>query len=513
MNRIASLAVVALVLATPALHAAPNPSPRGAADPVRSISFQEAVDLALAYNLGLKSTRLDALLARLSVDIEDAAWDPVLTGSVGGGESLSPSRSSLAGADVVDTDNFNFALGVTKPTRLGPSVGVNWRADRFFSNSTFNTLNPAYDTAIDVTLTVPLLQGRGRRVQESQWRSSRAGAAAAREGLVVAANDLIRNVSAAYWVLVSQQSNLAVLQKSVELARDLEAAERRKLRPDVGRSTKLDVTKAEAETKRREVALIQGRLELDNASDSLRQLILPFTGSKEDGVVLRAIDPARRTAKLPQLDALVRQALEARPDLKQTDFSIDQLQESVIQAQNTLRLKLDFSSTLTLRGVDNRFQGSAGDTLSGDTPSASAAITLTWPFGRRAARAGLKRAELELQRARLRRRDQVNGIIVEVRQAHRRMRTALEEIAATRQELVAARESVVGERKRLGRGSTTLLEVARLEENQTAAELRLVQSQTELETARIDILQATGTLFSAYGISWDDALEPSRAKR
>ena len=513
MKRVALWMAVALLATSSRAEPEVPATPREGGERSRSVTFADAVTLALSYNLGLQSTRLDAILARLSVDEKNAAWDPVVTGEVGGGESLSPSRSSLAGADVVDSDSFNFTLGVTKPTRLGPSVGVTWRADRFFSNSTFNTLNPAYDTAIDVTLTVPLLQGRGRRAQESELRASRAGAAAARQALLIEASQLIRSVAEAYWTLVSQQSNVAVLQKSVEVARDIEESEKRKLRPEVGRSTRLDVTKAQAETKRREVALIQGRLELEDASDALRRLVLPFTGGAADAVVLRAVEAARESAALPRLDDLVRRAMKARPDLKQTDYNIEQLREAVIQARNGLRLRLDLTGTLTFRGVDGRFEDSASDTISGDTPSASAAIALTWPIGRRAARAVVKRAELELERARIQRRDQVSGIIVEVRQAHRRMRTALEEIEATRQELRAARESLEGERLRLMRGSTTVLEVARLEENMTAAELRLVQSQTSLETARIDILRATGGLLETYGVRLDDTLTPTQEKR
>ena len=99
-----------------------SPSPPRS-PPRPTTTFLEAVDLALAYNLGLESARLAALIERLRVDEADAAWDPVFTGSVGGGEDVTPSRSQLAGANVVDVDNFNFALGLTQPFRLGPSLG------------------------------------------------------------------------------------------------------------------------------------------------------------------------------------------------------------------------------------------------------------------------------------------------------------------------------------------------------------------------------------------------------
>ncbi|MHC4409414.1 MAG: hypothetical protein ACYS0F_10465, partial [Planctomycetota bacterium] len=80
------------------------------APPVRRISFDDAIELGLAYNLGLKGARFDALVARLQVARENAAWDWVLDSGIEVGESLTPSRSQLAGADVLDTDSANFVL-------------------------------------------------------------------------------------------------------------------------------------------------------------------------------------------------------------------------------------------------------------------------------------------------------------------------------------------------------------------------------------------------------------------
>ncbi len=180
-----------VLLVAPAV-AQEEPAPQ-----IRELTYEEALDLGLAYNLGLKSSRIGALVARLSVNESDAAWDPVLTASVGGGETLSPSRSTLAGADVVDADSFNFTLGVNKQFRLGPSLGVTWRTDRSFTNSSFSTINPAYDTALEVTLTIPLLQGRGRKANEANLRMARASAEGAHLMLLDAAAGMIQSIAAA----------------------------------------------------------------------------------------------------------------------------------------------------------------------------------------------------------------------------------------------------------------------------------------------------------------------------
>jgi outer membrane protein TolC len=475
-------------------------APERPAERIREITVREAIQLGLAYNLGLKSTRLDALIARFDVEAANAAWDPTLTTDINMDEQLFPARTQLAGANIVDTDNFNFALGVSQPFRLGPTLGLTWRTDRTFTNSTFSTINPAFDTALELQLTVPLLRGRGRGAQEADLRSTQAAAEGARFLLVDESMRLIDEVATGYWTLLALQERVRVLEKSVQVAREIEDAERRKARPEIGRSTILDVTTAKAETKRRETALIQGRLDAANASDDLRLLVLPFTGGPDDRVVLVAVMTPKDIGAIPPLERLVETALDRRPDLKAADTEIRRAEEGVVKARDQLRVQLDLGAGVTWRGVDGDFTGSAEQTLKGDFPSAGATLNLIWTMGRRAARAALRRSEVSLEKARLNRREQVNGAVLEVRKAHRQLLTSIEEIEATKEEVAAAAAALDGERKRLLRGSTTVLDVARLEENLTEAQLRLLQARANLAQARIRILRVTGTMLEEFGL-------------
>lgn len=486
--------------AAPAAGGEAPSRPAAAAAPVRELTFGEAVDLGLAYNLGLKSRRFDALVARMDVEEQDAAWDTSLDATVEGGETRLPARSSLEGATVLETDNFAYGVGLTKPLRLGPTLGLDWRTDRLFTNSSFSTINPSYDTALELSLTVPLLRGRGRQAQESDLRASRAGAQGARFTLLSEAEMLIESIAVAYWNLVYLEDRVRVLEKSLQVAREIEEAERKKLRPEIGRSTPLDVTTAHAETKARETNLISGRLDAANASDDLRLLILPFTGGADDRIVLRAVQKPEDPTGAPDLARLVADALSTRNDLRATEARIEQLREGVVAAQNQVRVQLDLEGALTFRGVDGDIGGASAQALGGDYPSANAALVLSWPLGRRAAKAALRRAEFALEQAEVQRSDQVNGIVVEVRKAHRGLEAAMEGIVSLGEEVVAADASLKGERLRLARGSSTILDVAQLEESLTTAELRLLETRTKVEQARIRLQRATGSLLPRYGV-------------
>jgi outer membrane protein TolC len=402
---------------------------------------------------------------------------------------------------VLETDSFAYGFGFSKPLRIGPTLGLDWRTDRLFTNSSFSTINPSYDTALELSLTVPLLRGRGRQAQESDLRASRAGAEGARFTLLSEAEMLIESIATAYWNLVYLEDRVRVLEKSLEVAQEIEEAERKKLRPEIGRSTPLDVTTAHAETKTRETNLIAGRLDAANASDDLRLLILPFTGGPDDRIVLRALQKPEDPTEVPDLDRLVADALATRNDLRATDSRIAQLREGVVSAQNQVRVQLDLEGALTFRGVDGDISGATTQALGGDYPSGNAALVFSWPLGRRAAKAALRRAQLLLEQAEVQRNDQVNGIVVEVRKAHRGLQASMEGILSLREGVVAADASLNGERLRLARGSSTILDVAQLEESFTAAELRLLETRTKVEQARIRLQRATGGLLPRYGVA------------
>ncbi len=269
--------------------------------PVRELTFEEAVDLGLAYNLGLKSKRFDALIARMDVEEQDAAWDTTLGANVEGGETRIPTRSQLEGAQTLETDTFAYGFGLTKPLRIGPTLGLDWRTDRLFTNSSFSTINPSYDTALELSLTVPLLRGRGRQAQESDLRASVAGAQGARYTLLSEAELLVESIAVAYWNLVYLEDRVRVLEKSldegiVSLREGVVAADAslkgERLRLARGSSAILDVAQLEESFTTAELRLLETRTKVEQARIRLQRA----TGGllARYGVELSADDEVRK---------------------------------------------------------------------------------------------------------------------------------------------------------------------------------------------------------------------------
>jgi outer membrane protein TolC len=289
--------------------------------------------------------------------------------------------------------------------------------------------------------------------------------------------------------------------------------ERRKLQPDIGRATVLTVAQAEAERHRREADLIAGQLDAANASDTLRRLVLPFAGDDADAVVLNAKSELRDRFVVGTLGPVVQEALGKRYDLRRADSNIQRLQEVAVAARNNLRVRLDFDAAVGTTGLSGNYDTSVSDALAGDTPNYRGALIMSWPIGRRDAKAAVRQAEYDIDKARVQRQEQVNGIVAEVRTAHRTLNSNMREIVVRRQELKASLVALEGERKRLQRGVTTVLDVARLEENTVNAALRLLLAQTELERAQVELLRSTGSLLRKWNVRFDKDLKRKKSGR
>jgi len=294
------------------------------------------------------------------------------------------------------------------------------------------------------------------------------------------------------------------------VAREVEEAERQKLRPEVGRATPLDVVKAEAERRRREAELIQGVREAADAADDLRRLVLPFSGKAEDALRLRALPPDGDASPPAPLEALIASALERRPELLQADAELRRLQEEVVGAKDAARARLDLSGNLVSRALDRELDDALGDAGGLDVLSAGASLDFVYPLGRRQAKAALRRAELARERGRLDRLERVNEIVAEVRRAHRAVTSAIEEITATEGEVRAATEALRGERERLAQGASTVILVSQLEENLTEAEVRLLQARVTLAQTRVELDRVAGVVLDRFGVRLGEEMKAAR---
>jgi len=315
----------------------PLPQQQGQQAPTLQLSLDQALRLALEQNLDIRVVDYDRDLARENIVTQRGAFDAVLqvgipgatavVGSVGGGfgqaapavggigfsSSKTPSTSSLAGADVSESDGYNTQVQVGQRFDFGLSYQFGYNVGRTVSNSLFTNLNPAWNNTLGFSIVQPLLKGRGKESSGAQLLLARANASVSEEAFRAQVNTILFNVVQAYWELVFSERNLAVAEQSLQLAG--EQLGRTRAQVEVGMIAPVEETQAEVAVAQRRNELIVARNGLENATDNLRALLKAESLPGGWDTVIDATETPEIAIEQAALDEAIRTALANRPEI------------------------------------------------------------------------------------------------------------------------------------------------------------------------------------------------------
>ena len=383
-------------------------------------------------------------------------------------------------------------------------------------------LNPFSQPSTSVTLTQPLLRGRGRAVNLRYLRIANVDRKVSRLLFEQQVLETIYGVSRLYFDLVSLGENVAVKQEA------LRAAE--KLRQDDADQV-VEGTLAPIELTRAAALVTSSRFDLLQAQGLYRQeeIILRNeivrTGQPAFAVGFTEIVPTDRIvvpgapAPLPAAE-LIEQGLRRRPDLAQSELQLQANEVSLRASRNQVLPQLNLYGNVETRGsseVGYDALGSPGTGLP-TIPSNLAlgglrtstiyqgGVQLTFPVRNRIAASDAARDALQLRQARARSerlsnqaREEIENAIVSVETADAAYRAAAESRDYQAQLLQA-------ERDRLAVGQSTNLLVIQNEAFLAQAQSTEIAARSNWKKAEIELGRALGTLLEDNHVELDEAI-------
>ncbi len=466
------------------------------AGPVRRLSVDDAVALALEGNLSIQVERINPLIRDLAIAEANAAWSPTATAAMDNNSQTSPPDSLFAGADnKVTNDTFQTTLGLNQrlPWR-GGSYSLSWNTSRRSTNNVFTNFQPTVRSFLDFQFTQPLLQGyridqqrqqvlvskKNREISDIQFRNT-----------VVST---IRSVKSAYWDLVYAYSNLDVQNQSLELAR--RTLKDNQVRVEVGTMAPIDIVEAEAEVARNEEAVIVAEAQIRTSEDRVRALVFDPKVADFWTMRIEPVDrPAPPTAPV-DVDAAVRAALDKRTDLLQAKKSLEST-DLTLKFQHNLTLpQLNFNVNYVAEGlggtelqrsfgfppgpvlgtINRSLAGILGDVLKSQYPDWVFGLSLSYPVGYSQAKATMARTRLEQTQAQAQLRTIELNIGTQVRDSGRQVNTNMRRLSATLAARQLAEKRLEAEQRKFAVGTSTSFQV--------------FQAQRDLASARNNELRA-----------------------
>lgn len=469
--------------------------------PERKVTLEEAVQLALENNLDVKIQRIQPAISDVAIKQARAAWLPILNGNVTRSSNERPPTGSLSGTDTTQkSDVFRGNMGIDQVLPVaGTQYSVGWDATRNAINSRFNAYNPQITSNLSFDLTQPLLRNFKTDANRTQYLVSRKNREISDVQLQQQIVSTSADVKQAYWDLVYARRNLAVLQQTLDLAR--QTLKDNRTRVEVGTMAPIDIVEAQAEVARNEQLVIGAAADIDQSEDALRALIFNPQSAEFWNMNLDTADDPDIPASTVGVDieAAVTNALSKRTDLLQLRKSLEATAINMRFYRNQTLPTLNLIANYGSYGLGGLIQDVEPPPVGGETPTPSGLTTKsfnkvqsqllgfdfpTWTLGfnvgysigNNVQRTQLARAQLLYDSDKLTLQNRELAAATQVRNAGRALNTNRRQVEAARVSRELFERRLEAAQKKFAVGLATSFEV--------------LQAQRDLANARNQELQA-----------------------
>lgn len=487
--------------------------------PVKQVSLEECIQLALQKNLDIRISRFAPELSQLSLEANYGAYDPNFTFGVNRNLNESPARFIEAGLTAAavnqEVNTFNTGLSGLLPTGTrynltGNVIRTDSDDDLFFNRTNYvgTFLDTQFTGGARASLTQPLLKNfwiDGARVSiQLSKKTLKQDELTVRAQIIATVTD----VQIAYYNLASAREAVAVQEKALELA-ERSLAENKK-RVEVGAMAPLEEKQAEAQVAASRADLLDAQQSFSIALNTLKALV-----SDDFAAFETSLDPSDKL--VPVAYPFSRQeswhkALTMRPDLLRKQVDIEKQAITLRFRKNQLFPQLDLAASYSVSGAATAYAGNLdgvpdrhvgeffGQVRDRDYASHGFGVTLTMPLSNRAERRNFQAAKVTKESLLLDLKRTEQQIMVAVDNAILTAQTAFQRVEATKQSRIYAEQALDAEQKKLENGKSTSFVVLRLQRDLTQARSNEIRAIADYFRSLSLLHEAEGATLDASGV-------------
>jgi len=468
-----------------------------------NLSLDEAVRRALENNAEIAVERYNPELSAQTVFSAEGYYDPYLYANLSKTSTDTKGTNAFSGGTAVNTktDLWNFGLGI--PIKTGANFSLGFNNNKRDTNNTFSTFNPVYNSSLQIGLTQPLLKNfkidsprnqlrlakKSREITDVQFRQTIINTVATVKGL--------------YYELIYAIDNLAAAQKSLELAKKLLGEN--EIRVKVGTMAPLDVVSAQSEEAGREEGVIVADNALSEAEDNLKRMLFPLNDPAMWSTRIVPTDRPSAEAVPVDINAAVRNALEARTDVVAARKSLERSGYNVQYTRSQLLPQLDLVANYGGTGaggtqlirepplggeVVGTIPGGYGDATSevfgADYPTWTVGLNLSYSIPNRSAKASAAYAKLSQEQALASFRRLELQVAAEVRTAARGVESGFKRVASTQAARRLAEQRLDAESKKFDAGMSTNFLVTQAQRDLATAEVAQLRAISDFRKSVIN---------------------------
>lgn len=464
------------------------------AEDVVELTLNEAISIALRENLLLMEERQSVHISEAGIKVIEGEFDPrfKFLADTSYDKDITPFRYYLV--DVKEERPVVAEAGIEGKVNTGATYKLKWRNERFKGPEAFLTINPYYRSELKLTITQPLLKGRGKEIQESRLNVARNNHEISKLRLDNKISEVIFDTTMAYWELLSARDELEVAELSLRLARNL--LDEAKAKIEAGLLAPVEIYKAEAEVALREEVLFRTKKLVSDAEDRLRLAMNLNEWQKE----IIPVDRPSKPSGLPTLESVLDVALSERKELRQA--YLEKKNKEILRKfyENQRLPDVGIFCSTGLNGLGSSYTDAVNKLSSLRYYSWQAGVYLSIPVKNTTAKGDMLKARYEEKKADIIFRSLKQKIINEVRHSWRSLQLAAELIAVTEKTRIASEKRLAVEEEKFRLGMSTMNDVLRFQEEYAKSLLSEKKAMINYAKAVVNMERATGTL--SFEQSW-----------
>ena len=482
------------------------------------LHVKDFIALVLKNNTEINLVRLDVWNAADSILGAKAPFDPNITAGFNSLRNVTPQFSQIGGAEQLNFLSQTTTINFQQTLSTGQVLNVGFNGARSSTNSAFNFFNPYISTALNFSVTQPLLQGRANLQLRTPLMIARTQLLITSDQSEARIADLVANAARQYWDAIEARDNIKVQQQAYDLAQ--KSYERDKLALDLGALSSLDIFQSQSQVAQRKVAVIQAQFAYRDALDGLRRLIgADVNLSTRDMEIVLEDDPVATVAPVGPPEEAIAAALQKRPELSavRRHQGINDLNARV--ARDSMLPRFDVSAIGGGNGLGGNqipvtgplgtgpttfVPGGLGDALHQmfgfQAPFYGFGVNLTLPIRSSAAQASLADALVSRARDRYQERQLEQQVIQDVKSATNQIALGAAQIEAAKTARDLAQKNVEAEQQKYELGGVTAFEVLDAQSRLATVESSLLAAYVGYQKALIGYERAVWTLLDGMGI-------------
>jgi len=479
----------------------------GDAPPALELSLQQAVIKALKANTDIQVKRENIRANQYELRWEQAQFDPAFLFDFRVSKVKRLSTLSFE-TDTVIQENQRLSLGLSQRLRWGGDYNLSLGQRR--SSNSISRINPTYNGDLIFSFTQPLLKGYGREITETPLRVARTEIGISREDFESQVSSVILEVSKAYWDLVFKIKNRAVQQQTLASARQLLASSRAKVA--LGILAPIEILVAESGVASRQEAVVIAEKAIRDQEDQLRLLLNLPEQARFSAPPIRPTDRPIEEKEMLEPSDLMAAALVHRPEILAHRHRLQNRARAFKRALDQLSPSLDLVGNIGLSGLDEDFSGELDRLSSRDFNQWELGLVLSFPLGRRAAKAALQKEKVRLNLARLARKKTVQQITLETKEGIRRVQTNFKRMTATRRARHLAEEKKAAGRERFQLGLISSHDLLEFQDDLADAQGRALKAVIDYNKSLSNLAHVTGRLLEEYQIELSPSSDPESGR-